>query len=638
MARSSLDNSSAGVRRWSRTILVGSSHEAHTSFLVKSFLDRILSLTNSICLSVGSHFSPFVFLHRVSSIIGIDSSTAHLKPPIDKSHPEMSHPRRQLDSDYLAHDYFNSDSGRPSKRRNLDPTSQPRPSLGPSPYPHQQPSSQYLYPPETNGFGQASFEFPSPIGSNQAFTHLEAWSNLPMQNNFPNLAGDDFQFADGRNSLYPANTSGYVYNPGEPSLQPPFDWNAPVIAQTRSGHPYDDGHRATNEANWSALGPPAPSNYINPAPSQPTYGINLAPGPSQNTYYPPMNNALGGTFTTTEIGATCRSTFSNQTDYSNDLLHRPAVSPGRRQGTVKANSRPGSYGVTTSITLVPSITVPSGREESDTVPAWNSRREALLTIPAGPTHDGLLKKGDNCPPKKRKRQFPRDSLVPLRTSSGAPVKFLDPRPDPLDATKIPCSTLSTGLLVMGVFDGRVSMCYIHSASPPSRTSGQQLEHCDKAERDTEIHLGQRGNGISSLIQNSYRWTALLPRSSAEKPNGLVTLQNRSSKSHWDRGKHYSTGDAQKASLCVAAAALSTFAMPCRPVFNKKLYDNIRTGAHKISRQPASCPRSGVNNCSFEEVCKLMDVPPKWRDIRLPLVRIAGQWVGDGPEFMSVDSG
>jgi hypothetical protein len=62
------------------------------------------------------------------------------------------------------------------------------------------------------------------------------------------------------------------------------------------------------------------------------------------------------------------------------------------------------------------------------------------------------------------------------------------------------------------------------------------------------------------------------------------------------------------------------------------------GAQELRAKPGTALPSGVNNLSHDELNKIFQVPPDWGNRKLPLVKIAGQWVGDGPELMNVDSG
>jgi hypothetical protein len=560
----------------------------------------------------------------------------------------MSHPKRRPDHDYLAGDYPSYDDDRPFKRQSPNPTSQQHPSLGRNTYTHRQPSSQHLKAPQTIDFGQRSFDFCPPDGSNQASPHPDAWSNLPPQNYYQNLAGNAvIPPSDDGNSFYPVGTSGFImHNSGEPPLQSPFDWTAPVIGHTQFGNPYDDVHRASNEANWSALGSPAPANFINPAPSQPTYGISPAPLPIYDTYYPPMNNALGGTFANEEIEAAYGCTLPAQTKNCNDLPYRSAVSSGTGQDTARPNNTPCSNAAMTPVSLVLSNTVQSGRKEIDTSPAWSDIPPGFLTaqkpqVALGPTYDKELKPGDNCPPRKLNNPIvdsPQDLLsLALRTDfSPDSMSFLEPRPDPGDVSKIP--TGQSGCLIMGVFRGILSMSYVHPASSAKLSAGQKLENCSAADDFMEQRLSKHGNEIISLIQNSYRWTTLLPRSTVKESNGIVTLSKQNPDSRLTPRNRYTNGDIQKASLCVAAAAISTYILSCRPVFDQATYDRIRMGAQELRAKPGTALPSGVNNLSHDELNKIFQVPPDWGNRKLPLVKIAGQWVGDGPELMNVDSG
>ena len=125
--------------------------------------------------------------------------------------------------------FCNSDDGRASKRRspNLDGSQQP-PSLRPNTYFSPQPSSQHFYAPQTIDFGQTSFDLRPPSGFNQATPPFDARSNIPMQDNYHDPAGDTFQFANDGNSSNQASTPGYVHNwTRRLPFRPPFDGTAP---------------------------------------------------------------------------------------------------------------------------------------------------------------------------------------------------------------------------------------------------------------------------------------------------------------------------------------------------------------------------------------------------------------------------
>ena len=461
-----------------------------------------------------------------------------------------------------------------------------------------------------------------------------------MQNNYQNQTG---------NASYPVDTFASMYNPGEPPLQARSDWSDPVIGRAQSGDPYDYGQSAANGADWSAPGRAAQFGFMDPTPTQPTYGVYPGPVPTQDTNYQLMNDALGGTFTDEEINAACGCTLPTRTDKSKYLIHRSTVSDVKGHKTAKSGGRPCSVATITPVSLPPSKIATSRQEMNNTLPPSNSIPPATLTTRAervafGPTHDNVLRQGDNRPPRNRNKTIvgsPQD-LLSLSLMTHFPpdtLKFLDVRPNPLDASMIPFGTHKTGSLIMGVFKGRVSMFYIHPAPPLSLTSVQQLEQCDKSEKDVGRFLATRGNEIINLILNSQRWTAHLPRSTVEKSNGIVTIQKPSWPGYVDPSNHYINGDTQKASLCVAAAALTTFlGMPCRPVFEKKTYDSIRKGEQQTSGHSATYFRSGVNILSRKELDRLAQVPPKWEGKISPLMWIAEQFLGDGPEVMSVDSG
>jgi hypothetical protein len=633
-------------------VLVGSSHEAQTSFLVTSFVNWILSPTKSIlCLSVVSHFSPFLFLHHFSSFIGTDSSTTRSKPPIDQSHPEMTH-RRQQPYDYYLADPAD-DYRRPPKRRSPNPTDdRQRPSLGGNTYTHQQPSAQYLNPPRTNQFGPTSFDFCPPNGSNQqAPRPFDARSNRPMQNNFPDLAGNALQLPDDGNSLYPAGTPEYVRNwTGRLPDRPLFGENAPPIDQTQSGYPFDYGHPAATETDWLTTDWGPQGNRLNQVPYQATYGVNPAPVPSQNTCYLPTNNALGalgGTFTDKEIEESYGCNLSTQTINGNDSVEESADDSQNPQGASKSGDVGSSdHWARSAMSNVlasqrgerktPLVRTKISRPPIQYLPVW--------PVASGPKIDGELTPGDNCPPPKRKVGFvaPPQNALSLSLMTDFPshtMKFLDARPNSLDASQIPVSDCQSGLLVMGVFGGILSMSYIHAPLPLGLAPDRNLEFCDGDRDHMQEVLSKNGNTIISIIQNSRRWTTLLPRSTTQKKNDVASLLGWKSRTVSEPSCHYTKLDTEAASLCVAAAALTTFlAIPCRPVFKKETYDRIRTGAHTISRCPTNDLPSGVAASLQEELYRLMQVPPGWETGRLPLMQIAGQLVGDSPQVMSVDSG
>jgi hypothetical protein len=669
MARSSLGNSSAAVRHWSRTILVGSSHEAQTSFLVTSFVNWILSPTKSIlCLSVVSQFSPFLFLHHFSSFIGIDSSTTRSKPPIDQSHPEMTHRRQQPYDYYLADpadDYANFGDGRPPKRRSPNLTdNRQRPSLEGNTY-TQQSSSQYLNPPRTNKFGQTSFDFCPPNGSNQAPPPFDARSNIPMQNNYQDLAGNPFQLADNGNSSNQAGTPGYVHNwTGRLPLQSLFDGTAPPIDQSQSGYPFDDDHPAGTETDWLDHDWGSEANSLNLVPFQPRYGINPAPVPSQNTCYPPTNNALGalgGTFTDEEIEAAYGCKLSTQTINGNDPVQESADYSQYPQGASKSGDVDSAdHGVRLALRKAAHqraqdeaprpVSKPPPVSKSQPV-SRISRPLKLRPVRAVPLDPGVhaeLASEDNPLPRKLKKQIadPDPLQDPLTLSlmtdfatDTDTLKFLDARPHPLDASQIPVSACQSALLVMGIFDRVLSMSYVHGALPSDFTPEQKLDFCTRDRDYMQERLAEKGNAIISIIQNSRRWTAILPRSTTQKNNDVASLLGWKTRTVSEPSCNYTKLDTEAASLCVAAAALTTFlAIPCRPVFKKETYDRIRTGAHTISRYPVIDLPSGVAASLQEELYILMQVPPAWETGRLPLMQIAGRLVGDSPQVMSVDSG
>jgi hypothetical protein len=94
------------------------------------------------------------------------------------------------------------------------------------------------------------------------------------------------------NSLYPASIPGSMQDwQGQPPLQTPFDWNAPVIDYTQSDYPHDSGLPVGTQTDWidsaghpqsdfmnQVLFPPTSGNYAAPVASQiyqPTYDVPI---------------------------------------------------------------------------------------------------------------------------------------------------------------------------------------------------------------------------------------------------------------------------------------------------------------------------------------------------------------------------
>jgi len=482
------------------------------------------------------------------------------------------------------------------------------------------------------------------------FPPFDAGSNVSPQNNHDGLTGDTLQLSDEDSSLhpilYPEDVHGWS---GQISVQSLFDdTNAPIIGQLSPTSPYIDAHSAANQTDWLSPDWSPQNQHINQVPSQPTHGISPALVPSLDSYYQPRNNP-DDRFTPAEVATAFGFTSPPQTYSGYNLPHGPALSPGAGRHTATTNSQLYSNVATGPVSLIPSDTSSSPQRTYGTIRHGYStpqdfRTDVVSQVAFGPISVEILQRGDTVivRPKKGNPDFvdpPQGSLFPIITPSGAPLKFLDRRPDPLDATKIPHCRFVNGSVVMGVFGGRVYMCYVHPPLDPSLTLTQQLKLADQLEEEVERSLRERQNEIISLIRNSYCWTTLLPRSTAERSNGVATVQKRCGEDSGASSNHYITGDTQKESLIVTAAALSsTGELQWRSVFHENSYRDIQSAQHQLSWQMTSFLRSGVKESSVDELSKLKRVPPEWGDRKLPWMWIDGQLIGEGPEVMNVNSG
>jgi len=532
----------------------------------------------------------------------------------------MSHPGQQPSDYYLVgstNGYPNFGDERRPKRRSRNTTDNRHgPNVGQHTYAHQQPPLQYWCAPQTTGFGPTSLDFGPANGSNQAYPSFDAWSNVPPQDRYQNPTGNTFQLPDNGNSLHPISIPEYGHNwTDEQLLQPPFDWHAPVVhvGQAQSGYPYDSGRSAANETDWFTPGRAAQPHIMNQVPFQPTestYGIDLARVPGQNFYYQPMSYSPVPTFN------------------SNNPAQESARYSQNPQGAVETDDV-GSSEHPDSLAMSGAFALHNEAPRSVSKQSPPPRFLLARTVATGPRVDGELKLGDNPPPRKpnvrtvRTVNPPRHplSLSQITNYSSVSMKFLEPRPDRGDVSKIPFGDLSTGLFVMGIFDQKLSMSYVHPKSTQSLDPVTQLEFCDKNEEAMDVWLSNNRNEIISLFQSARRWTADLPRSTREKSNGIVTL------CHGEEFSAYADVNVEVASLCVAAAALSSYSKPpFRPVFDRTTYDKVRNGEQVISAQPSRCLPSGVKKSSRAEMSRLRQVPPGWGNRKLPPLRIAGHWV------------
>ena len=596
-------------------------------------------MTNSMCLSVDSNFFPFLFLDRFSLLIG----TAHSKPLNHQIQPEMSHPGQQP-SDYYqvdsTNDYANFGDERRPKRRSRNTTDNRQdPSVGQHTYTHQQPPSQNWCAPQTAEFGPTSLDFRPANSANQAYPSFGAWSNVPPQDRYQNPTGNTFQLPDNGNSLHPVGMPEYGNNwTDEQLLQSLLDWDAPVIGDPQFVSPYDYGQSAADETDWFTPGRAPRPDVMNQVPFQPTrpaYGIDRAPVPGPYSYHQPMSYAPIGASTTKEIGCTPPNQTSDG-NYSGQGSANYSQTPQDGQRTESADA--SDHGPRPAL----SIAAHQRAHDDASLLVSNATRHPkflpVLQVTSHPIIDGASRPGDNLPPRnltKRIMKPPQDFLSQALTTnfSRTSMKFLDSRPDCHDVSKIPIGTLASCFLIMGVFDRKLCMSYVHGNSARRPDPVERLSFCDANEKTMGDWLSRHGNDVISLIQNCRRWTAVLLRSTWERSNGFVTL------SSMEVPHEYAYGDDEKASLCVAAAALSAYSnTKFRPVFDKEEYDRIRTGAKPILAKPASFLPSGVMNSSPEELSRLSQVPPGWGNTRLPDLQIAGQWVLDGAQVMGVGSG
>jgi hypothetical protein len=472
-----------------------------------------------------------------------------------------------------------------------------------------------------------------------------------MQDNFQGLAGNALQFPDDGNSLNHAGTPEYVHNwTGQLPDRPLFGETAPPIDQTQSGCPLDYGHPAETVTNWLDHDWGSGANSLNLVPFQPRYGINPAPVPSQDTCYPPTYNAtgaLGGTFPDKEITAAYGCTLPTQTFNRNDS-GQDCTQYSRNPKHAAKTEDVGSAGHGVRLALRKAADQRARDEALRPVrePSPSSKPQPVSrvsrplmsrpvrAVPLDPRVHAELASEDNPLPRKLNKQIADPLQDPLTLSlmtdfatDTDTLKFLDARPDPLDASQIPVSACQSALLVMGVFDRVLSMSYVHGALPSDYTPVQKLQFCDRDRDYMQRRLAEKGNAIISIIQNSRRWTNILPRSTTQEYNGVATLTGWQKRTVKETECNYTELDIGAASLCVAAAALSTFLnTSCRPVFQEETYDRIRTGTQPISKSLVSCLPSGVNNSSHKELCQLKQVPPRWGNRKLLPLQIAGQWV------------
>ena len=540
----------------------------------------------------------------------------------------MNNTRRPLYAEYP------DNNGRPHKRRSPNSAGQD-PSLGSDGFTRQQVPSQRSNGPQTNEFGRPSLDLRLANGPTRGDPLVDAWSSLPRQTYSQSLTGNVIPPPyDDEHPLYPVGMPGSMPHwTGELPLQSPFALNPPFNGQPGSGYSYNGTHLVTNQTEWSAPGWVPQPDLGNTFLSQPRYGSN----PTQIPSLHPTNNIAADLFTTEELEAAYGPFDPIQIRNSDGSVHGPATNQARDQSAAVTNDLSRSAAAKLALSTV----ALQRKQEVTLLPVSNVSRPPVFIpvwpVASGPKIDGRLRPRDNPPPRKPKypKALPdRLSQTLMTNFARTRMTFLDSRPDPNDVSKIPIGTLPSSFLIMGIFDQKLSMSYVHPVSARSLEPVQQLTLCNAAEKAMEDWLSENGNKVIDLIQNCRRWTSFLPRSTLEQYNGFVTLSGR------QVPYEYAYGDDEKASLCVSAAALSTYSnTKVRPVFDKEEYDRIRTGAKPILAKPASFLPSGVMYSSPEELSKLRRVPAGWDNGRLPPLQIAGQWVLDEPKlwvFVQVD--